>query len=107
MGDPMMTSGTIRGEQGSTVPGVPSRWERRALTSGILFVVVQVATIAFTAFFFATTHPPMDASPAEAARGFAQQATMVAVGTYLYVLQVPFLLLFSGPVRRAAPGRGR
>ena len=106
----MMTSGTIRGEQSVAVPGVPSRWERRALVSGILFVVVQVATIAFTAFFFATTHPPMDASPAEAARGFAQPATMVAVGTYLYVLQVPFLLLFLGGLfgvlRRVEGGSG-
>ena len=35
----------------------PSRWERTALASGILFVAIQIATIAFTAVFFATTHP--------------------------------------------------
>jgi hypothetical protein len=74
----------------------PSRWERPALACGILFAAVQIATIAFTVGFFLTTHPPMDASPAETARGFARAETMVEIGTYLYMLQVPFLLLFLG-----------
>ncbi len=100
----------IRSQQ--TVEGTerPSRWERPALANGILFAAVQIATIAFTAVFFATTHPPMDASPAEAARGFAQAETMVEIGTYLYVLQVPFWLLFLGGLfgmlRRAEGGSG-
>jgi hypothetical protein len=106
----MVTSSMIRGERHAGVSELPSRWERLALVSGILFVAVQIATIAFTAAFFATTHPPMDASPAEAARGFAQAETMVAVGTYLYVLQVPFLLLFLGGLfgvlRRVEGGSG-
>jgi hypothetical protein len=67
-----------------------------ALASGIPFVAVQIATIAFTAAFFATMHPPVDASPAEAARGFARAETLVEVGTYFYVLQVPFFLFFLG-----------
>ncbi len=91
-----MASSVIQTGQAQKEFGQPSRWERRSLASGLLFVAVQIATIAFTAVFFATTHPPMDASPAEAARGFARAETMVAIGTYLYVLQVPFWLLFLG-----------
>jgi hypothetical protein len=106
----MLASGTIGGEGNAGGSELPSRWERPALASGILFVVVQIATIAFTAVFFATTHPPIDASPTEAARGFARAETMVAVGTYLYVLQVPFLLLFLGGLfgvlRRVEGGSG-
>ncbi len=106
----MMASSTIHNEPNAKVSERPSRWERPALASGLLFAAVQIATIAFTAVFFATTHPPMDASPAEVARGFAQAGTMVAVGTYLYVLQVPFLLLFLGGLfgvlRRVEGGSG-
>jgi hypothetical protein len=87
----------------------PSRWERQALASGILFAGVQIATLAFTVAFFLTSHPPMDASPAETARGFAQAETMVEIGTYLYMLQVPFPLFFLGGlfgVLRRLEGRG-
>ena len=105
-----MTSRLIRSEGTGRGLGQPSRWERLSLSNGILFAAVQMVTIAFTAVFFATTHPPMDASPQEAARGFAQAQTMVEVGTYLYVLQVPFLLLFLGGLfgvlRRAEGGSG-
>lgn len=100
----------IRSQQTVEGPDRPSRWERPALASGILFAAVQFATVAFTAVFFATTHPPTDASPAEAARGFARAETMVEVGTYLYVLQLPFWLLFLsglfGVLRRAEGGSG-
>ncbi len=105
-----MTSSLTRSEGTERVLGQPSRWERLSLSNGILFAAVQMVTIAFTAVFFATTHPPMDASPQEAARGFAQAQTMVEVGTFLYVLQVPFLLLFLGGLfgvlRRAEGGSG-
>jgi hypothetical protein len=81
-----------------------------ALASGILFVAVQLAIVAFNVAFFLTTHPPMDASPEETTRGFAEHATMVEIGTYLYVLQVPFLLLFLGGLfgvlRKAESGSG-
>jgi hypothetical protein len=80
------------------------------LASGILFVAVQIATLALTAAFLATTHPPMNASPQEAARDFAQAQAMVEIGTFLYVLQVPFLLVFLGGLfgvlRRAEGGSG-
>jgi hypothetical protein len=88
----------------------PIRTERLALGSGLLFAAVQIAATAFMIYFFATTHPPVDASPAEAARGFADSAAMVATGTYLYVLQVPFWLVFLGGLaavlRRAEGGDG-
>jgi hypothetical protein len=86
----VMTSSLIRSER--TERGL----ERPALASGIRFVAVQIATLAFTAVFFATTHPPMDASPQEAARGFAQAQAMVEIGTFPYVLQILFLLVFLG-----------
>jgi hypothetical protein len=84
-----------------------------ALASGILFVAAQIATLVINVAFFLTTHPPMDASSAEAARGFARAETMVEIGTYLYVLHLPFLLLFLGGFsaccegQRAAAGHSR
>ncbi len=91
-----MTSDLTRSKQTEKLLGRPFRWERLALASGILFVAVQIATVAFNVAFFLTTHPPMDASPQETARGFAEHATMVEIGTYLYVLHLPFLLVFLG-----------
>ena len=103
-----MTSSLIRSERTEKELGRPLRWERLALASGLLFVVVQIATVAFNVAFFLTRHPPMDASPQETARGFAEHATMVEIGTYLYVLHMPFLLLFLGGLfgmlRRAEGG---
>lgn len=52
--------------------------------------------VAFTFVFFATSHPAMDATPIEAAIGFRDAGTMVAVGTFLAVLPFPFALLFLG-----------
>lgn len=105
-----MTSSLIRSRQTEKGLRGAFRWERLALASGILFVAVQIATVAFNVAFFLTTHPPMDASPQEAARAFAEHATMVEIGTYLYVLQLPFLLPFLGGLfavlRRAEGGSG-
>jgi hypothetical protein len=105
-----MTSGLIRSERTEKGLGGTFRWERVALASGILFVAVQFATVVFNVAFFLTTHPPIDASPQETARGFAEHATMVEVGTYLYVLHMPFWLLFLGGLfgvlRRAEGGSG-
>ena len=105
-----MRSSVIPSEQMKRSLGQPFRWERVALVSGIVFVAVQIVTIAFNVAFFLTTHPPMDASPQEAARGSAEQATMVSIGTYLHVLQAPFWLLFLGglfgALRRAEGGSG-
>jgi hypothetical protein len=105
-----MTSNLIRSERSERGAEQASRWERLALASGLLFVAVQIATIVFNVSFFATTHPPMDASPEETARGIAEHATMVEIGTYLYVLHLPFLLLFLGGLlgvlRRVEGGSG-
>jgi hypothetical protein len=105
-----MTANLARSDQIAKELERPSRWERPALAAGILFVAVQIAAVAFNVAFFLTTHPPMDASPAATARGFAQAETMVGIGTYLYVLHVPFLLLFLGGLfgvlRRAEGGGG-
>lgn len=105
-----MTSKFMRSEQTEKGRRQPFRWERLALASGILFAAVQIATVAFNVVFFLTTHPPMDASPQATARGFAQQETMVEIGTYLYVLQVPSWLLFLGGLfgvlRRVEGGSG-
>ncbi len=64
----VVTSSLIRNKRTVHASEQPSRWERPALASGLIFAAVQLAMVAFTAAFFATTHPPMDASPAEAAR---------------------------------------
>jgi hypothetical protein len=105
-----MTSSLTRSRRIEIGLGGPFRWEQVALASVILFVAAQIATLVFNVAFFLTTHPPMDASPAEAARGFARAETMVEIGTYLYVLQLPFLLLFLGELfgvlRRAEGGSG-
>lgn len=105
-----MTSNSTRsGQTGIELRGL-SRWDRLALASGILFVAVQLMTVAFNIAFFLTTHPPMDASPQTTARGFAEHAAMVEIGTYIYVLQVPFLLVFLGGLfgvlRRVEGGSG-
>jgi hypothetical protein len=103
-----MTSSLTRSRRIEIGLGGPFRWEQVALASVILFVAAQIATLVFNVAFFLTTHPPMDASPAEAARGFARAETMVEIGTYLYVLQLPFLLpFFGGGFWGAAKGRGR
>jgi hypothetical protein len=109
-----MTSSLTRSRRIEIGLGGPFRWEQVALASVILFVAAQIATLVFNVAFFLTTHPPMDASPAEAARGFARAETMVEIGTYLYVLQLPFLLPFFGggflgccEGQRAAAGHSR
>ena len=105
-----MTSSLILGEQLVKGPEWPSRWEQLALASGILFAAVKIATLAFNVAFLLATRLPMDASPQETARGFAEHATMVEIGTYLYVLHLPFLLVFLGGLfgvlRRAEGGSG-
>jgi hypothetical protein len=91
-----MTASLIRDDRTEKGLGRPYPWERLTLASGLLFVANQIATVAFNVAFFLTTHPPMDASPAETARGFARAETMVEIGTYLYMLHMPFWLLFLG-----------
>jgi hypothetical protein len=100
-----MTSNLMRSKQIEKRHGWSFQWERLALASGILFVAVQIATLAFNVVFFLTTHPPMGASPQETARGFAEHATMVEIGTYLYVLHLPFLPSSSAASSVCCAGR--
>ena len=72
------------------------RDERRLLFCGVLVGVTYLIGVAFTFVFFATSHPAMDATPVEAAVGFRDAGTMVAVGTFLTLLPLPFALLFLG-----------
>jgi hypothetical protein len=70
--------------------------ERRMLFGGVLVGVAYLAATAFVAVFFATSHPAMDVSPLDAAREFHDVSDMVAVGTWLTLLPLPFALLFFG-----------
>jgi hypothetical protein len=78
------------------VSDVALRDERRLLFSGVLFGVANVVGLVFIVVFFATTHPPMDATPVEAAVGFRDAAAMVGIGTFLAMLGLPLGLLFLG-----------
>ncbi|MFC0678601.1 hypothetical protein ACFFGH_12195 [Lysobacter korlensis] len=74
----------------------PVRDERRLLFSGVLFGVANLAGLIFIVAFMATTHPPMDATPVEAAIGFRDAGLMVGIGTFLAMLGLPLGLLFLG-----------
>jgi hypothetical protein len=73
-----------------------ARDERPMLFCGVLVGVTYLIGVAFMFVFFATSHPPMDATPVDAAVGFRDSGTMVAVGTFLALLPLPFALLFLG-----------
>jgi hypothetical protein len=66
------------------------------LLCGVLTGLTYLIGVAFMFVFFATSHPAIDASPVEAAVGFRDAGTMVAVGTFLTVIPLPFALLFLG-----------
>jgi hypothetical protein len=80
----------------ASASGVASRDERRLLFSGVLFGVANLIGLIFIVAFFATSHPPMDATPVEAAVGFRDAGLMVGIGTYLAMLGLPLGLLFLG-----------
>jgi hypothetical protein len=91
------SSSHLHGASSSSSPSSPAfRDERRLLFCGVLIGVTYLIGVAFTFVFFATSHPAMDATPVEAAVGFRDAGTMVAVGTFLTVLPLPFALLFLG-----------
>ncbi len=89
----------------------PSRWERPALASGIVFAVLQVAAIVFATVFLLSKLPPIGAPLTEWAEALMQIPTMtVSIANYLLLLPVPFFLLFlgglCGVLRRAEGGSG-
>ncbi|CAN5222590.1 hypothetical protein BH23CHL1_BH23CHL1_20160 [soil metagenome] len=71
-----------------------SIWERRALVSGILFVVVAIAGTVFAMLFMFPNMAAIDAPIAERAAASAEHGTTILVANYLLMLQVPFLLVF-------------
>lgn len=97
-GDGMTTTpSTTSHLHGASSPSSPVlRDERRLLFCGVLVGVTYLIGVAFTFVFFATSHPAMDATAVEAAVGFRDAGMMVAVGTFLAVLPLPFALLFVG-----------
>ncbi len=87
----------------------PSRWERPALASGIVFAVLQIAAIVFATVFLLSKLPPVGAPLTEWADALMQIPTMtVSIANYLLLLPVPFFLLFMGGLfgvlRRAEGG---
>lgn len=80
------------GRRGATSPAL--RDERRLLFCGVLLGLAQLAGLVFIVCFFANGHPPMEATPVEAAVGFRDAASSVGMGTLLAVLPLPFALLF-------------
>lgn len=88
----------------------PSPWERPALTSGILLVVIQLAGLAFFITSVAPKMPPVDAPAAQAATFYAQHGSLITTNNFLFMLQTPFLLLFLaglyGVLRRVEGGSG-
>ncbi|HSH79708.1 MAG TPA: hypothetical protein VLA19_14385 [Herpetosiphonaceae bacterium] len=89
----------------------PSRWERAALASGVLFAVLQIAAIGFVAVFVLSQLPPVGGPLAEWAEALVQIPTMTGrIASYLLLLPMPFFLLFLGGLfsvlRRAEGGSG-
>lgn len=70
--------------------------ERLLLRSGLLAALLYLVAIGFAAWFLATTHPAFDSTPARAAAGFRDNAWQIAVGTALFLLPAPFVLMFLG-----------
>ena len=91
-----------------TTPDQAACDERRLLSSGVAFGIANLVGLVFIVAFFATSHPPMDATPVEAAVGFRDAGLMVGIGTFLAMLGLPLGLLFLGGLgsvlRRAGDG---
>ncbi len=70
--------------------------ERLLLRGGLFAAFPYAAAIGFAAWFLFTTHPAFDASPLAAAAGFRDNAWQLAVGTTLFLVPIPFVLMFLG-----------
>ncbi|MDQ0573977.1 hypothetical protein [Agromyces albus] len=93
---PSTTTTTSHLSGAAAASGSAARDERRMLLCGVLVGLTYLIGVVFTFVFFATSHPAIDATPVEAAVGFRDAGTMVAVGTFLMMLPLPFALLFLG-----------
>jgi hypothetical protein len=72
------------------------RWERPALLGGTLYAVGQIAATAYFVTVLAPHLPPLDAPQSQHAAFYTQYAAENALVAYLYLLPVPFFLVFLG-----------
>jgi hypothetical protein len=86
------------------------RWERWTLASGILFAGTQIAALLFAFGVVVPTHAPIGAPAQDTAAALAANSGIIAVGTYLTTIPMPFLLIFLGGLyevlRRSHAGGG-
>ncbi len=93
----------------STAPTTTARDgdERRLVACGLPAAGLYLVALGYAIWFLATTHPAIDATPTDAATGFADNAARIAAGSLLFLLPLPFVLLFLaglGSVLRRAGG---
>src|SRR5262245_7698610 len=79
-----------------TIEAAESRWQRAALLSGVVYVVVMLAAFAFFATSILPRFAPIDAPPALRAAAVAALGDTLRLGNYLLVLPAPFFLFFLG-----------
>jgi hypothetical protein len=91
-----MQEGSWAMQSTSSLRRSPSRWERWALASGILFAATQLAALLFAFGVVVPTHAPVGAPAQETAAALAANSTIIAFGTYLTTVPMPFLLIFLG-----------
>ena len=72
----------------------PDPDERRLLRCGVPAAGLFAVALGVAIWFLATTHPAVDATPLEAATGFRDNAARIAGSTLLFLLPLPFALLF-------------
>ena len=73
-----------------------STWESSALGSGLVAGIIQIAAFIVFGATAAPRMPPLHAPPAEHAAFYAQAWEPISVANYLYLLPIPFFLLFLG-----------
>lgn len=85
-----------------------SPWERRALGSGAIFVILQLAALGYSIAFMFPEKPQPGAALAQHAAWYAQHGEVLITNNYLLVLVMPFFLFFLGglydALRRAEGG---
>ena len=79
-----------------TSPWAPLSFERLALASGPLFAIGQIAATAYFIGQIAPRLPALDAPLSDQAAFYTDYARENALVAFLYVLSVPFFLLFLG-----------
>jgi hypothetical protein len=88
----------------------PLAWERPALAGGIVFAVGQIAATAYFITVLAPHLPPLDAPLAQQGAFYSDYHAENALVAYLYLLSVPFFLVFLGglfgALRRLEQGVG-